>query len=194
MRFVIITLPPRATGEQIEALRRPLNQAVGAREALRYPPHLTLRTGLVCPDDKAGEAARDFLAHAARFLSVPVRTDGVFYATYGIPGQERGLVGWSVEITQPLLTLHRGLLAYQPWAKGPQAAFRPHVTLAFDDLGAEQVEVLRRRIEAMPPLPAFFWTVDHVALYHERPEGWVEWDRVRLKEGEDSWSGRLGTP
>jgi len=183
MRFVIITLPPRTIGERIDALRRPLNEAVGAREALRYPPHLTLRTGLVCPDDQAADAARDFLAHAAQFGTVPVRTEGIFYTTYGDPGAERGMVGWSIGATGPLLALHRDLLTHTPWSKGPQNTFRPHLTLAFDDLGAAEVEVLRERIEASPsPFPAFSWTVDHVALYHETPEGWKEWDRVSLKE------------
>lgn len=191
MRFVIITVPPRTIGERIDALRRPLNEAVGAHEALRYPPHLTLRTGLLCPDEQAGAVAKDFLSHAATLGAVPVRTEGVFYTTYGEPGQERGMVGWSIGATGPLLALHRDLLSYLPWAKSTQTTFRPHLTLAFDDLGAAEVEVLRQRIESSPaPFPTFSWTVDHVALFHETPEGWKEWSRVSLKENE---SNRVAT-
>ncbi len=181
MRFVIISLPPRVIRDRIDALRRPLNEEVGANQALRYPPHLTLRTGLVCPDDQADEAAQAFLAHASTLGAVPVRTEGLFFTTYGDPGWERGMVGWSVGASGPLLALHRGLLAFTPWAKGPQGAFRPHLTLAFDDLGGAEVEHLRQKIEALqPPVPNFSWTVDHVALYHETPQGWVEWDRAAL--------------
>lgn len=181
MRFVIISLPPKTIRDRIDALRRPLNQEVGAREALRYPPHVTLRTGLVCPDDRAKEVAEAFLAHAGTWNAVPVRTEGLFYTTYGDPGQERGMVGWTVGSTGPLLALHRGLLAFTDWAKGPQGAFRPHLTLAFDDLGADEVEHLRQTIATLePPVPNFSWTLDHVALFHETPEGWIEWSRVSL--------------
>jgi len=181
VRFVIISLPPRAIRDTIEALRRPLNEEIGAREALRYPPHITLRTGLVCPDDKADEVAEAFLDHARTMEAVPVRTEGLFFTSYGPPGNQHGLVGWSVAATEPLLVLHRGLLAFTDWAKGPQGPFRPHVTLAFDDLGADEVERLRLKIQAIkPPIPEFSWKVDHVALYHETLQGWVEWDRASL--------------
>jgi 2'-5' RNA ligase len=179
VRFVIITLPPEPTRQTMDALRRPLNQAVGAREALRYPPHVTLRTGLVCPDEKADSVAQEFLTHARAARAVPVETTGVFFTAYGEPGFERGLVGWSVDPSAPLLGLHQQLSAYQPWAKGPQGAFRPHVTLAFHDIGTIQVEALRQRIAAAP-LPAFAWTIDHVALYYETPDGWVEWGKVEF--------------
>lgn len=182
MRFVIITLPPKVIRDRIDALRRPLNEKVGAQEALRYPPHLTLRTGLVCPDDRAAEVADAFLAHARTLNAVPVRTEGLFYTAYGEPGAERGMVGWTVGSTGPLLALHRGLLEFTAWAKGPQGAFRPHLTLAFDDLGADEVEYLRRTISALdPPVPNFSWTLDNVALYHEADSQWVEWDHTSLR-------------
>ena len=181
MRFVIITLPPQIIRDRIDALRRPLNEEIGAQEALRYPPHLTLRTGLVCPDDRAAGVVEAFLAHASALNAVKVRTEGLFYTTYGDPGAERGIVGWTVGSTGPLLALHRGLLAFTDWAKGPQGAFRPHLTLAFDDLGADEVEQLRQRISTLdPPVPNFSWTIDNVALYHEVDSRWVEWDHCSL--------------
>lgn len=181
MRFVVITLPPADLCDRIEAIRRPLNETVGGREALRYPPHITLRTGLVCPDDRAAEVAGAFLAHAAAFGPVPIQTEGVFFTAYGPPGDERGLVGWSIAATGGLLALHRKLLEFQEWQKGPQGLFRPHLTLAFHDIGPGHVETLRRELSAARvTLPDFSWTADHVALYHERPEGWVEWGRAGL--------------
>lgn len=181
MRFVIITLPPEPMVRAIEALRRPLNEAVGAQEALRYPPHITLRTGLVCPDERAEEVGREFLQHARAGRSVSIETSDIFFVTYGDPGFERGLVGWSVGLSSSLLDLHRHLLDYRPWAKGPQAEFRPHMTVAFHDIGPAEVDALRGLVAASP-LPAFAWTADHVALYHETPQGWVEWGRAPLGE------------
>ena len=179
MRFVVITLPPADVCRTIEDLRRPLNALVGAREALRYPPHLTLRTGLVCPDGQAADVARAFLAHAATLSSVPVTTAGLFYTVYGDPGAERGMVGWHFPLTEALQDLHRGLLEFTSWPKGPQGRFQPHLSLAYHDLTPGGVEVLRSRL-AETPVPDFSWTADHVALYHELPEGWAEWGRTRL--------------
>lgn len=181
MRFVIITLPPPGIQGQIEAIRRPLNVRVGAVQALRYPPHVTLRTGLVCPDDRAEAVADAFLAHAARFGAVEASTEGLFFTAYGPADAPRGMVGWSVTPSPALVALHRGLLAFTPWQKGPQGAFRPHLTLAFDDLTPGGVEVIRRELEASGPVPDFAWTVDRVCLYHELPQGWVEWSSVSLR-------------
>lgn len=173
IRFVIITLPPRAVQDAVEALRRPLNQAVGASAALRYPPHLTLRTGLVCPDERAAAVATSFLDHAATQRAVPVRTEGLLFAP--------GLVAWSLGATAGLLALHRGLLGFMDWAKGPQGAYTPHMTLAFDDLRPGAAERLQALIANRgEPVPDFAWTVDHVALYHETPAGWVEYARTDL--------------
>lgn len=180
MRFVVISLPPAEIRDQIDALRRPLNALVGTHQALRYPPHITLRTGLVCPDDLAEEVSRSFLAHAAQFGPVSVVTRGVFFTSYGTP-EARGMVGWSVEASVGLMELHRNLLAYSAWQKGPQGPYQPHLTLAFDDLTPDGVEVIRRALAHQPPVPDFAWTVDAVALYHEGPEGWVEWSSINLK-------------
>jgi 2'-5' RNA ligase len=181
VRFVIITLPPPGIQGQIEAIRRPLNVKTGSAQALRYPPHITLRTGLVCPDDQAGVVADAFLAHAAGFHAVEASTQGLFFTTYGPADAPRGMVGWSVVPSPDLVALHRGLFAFSPWQKGPQGAFQPHLTLAFDDLAPCGVEVIRQSLEASGPVPDFAWTVDRVCLYHELPQGWVEWASVSLK-------------
>jgi len=182
MRFVVIGLPPPALCDEIEVLRRPLNRLVGAVQALRYPPHLTLRTGLVCPDDRADEVSRGFLAHAATLFQAPVATRGLFYTTYGVPEDKRGMVGWSVLPSFELLALHQGLLEYSAWQKGPQNGFQPHLTLAFDDLSPAGVETLRAELaRRSEPVPDFRWTLDRVSLYHELPGGWVEWNTAALK-------------
>jgi 2'-5' RNA ligase len=185
LRFVVITLPPPEVCQAIEALRRPLNALVGAHEALRYPPHVTLRTGLVCPDEKADEVARAFLDHGATLPQTRATTAGLFFTTYGEPGALRGMVGWHLPLTEGLQDLHRGLLDFTVWAKGPQGRFQPHLSLAYHDLDPAGVETLRAKV-AGSEVPDFTWTIDHVALYHERPEGWVEWGSRGLRPAEGS--------
>lgn len=181
MRFVIITVPPTPVADAIEALRRPWNQAVGTKEALRYPPHITLRTGLVCPDDDAPKAAEAFLSHAARCRPAVVRTQGLFFTTYGARGNEQHMAAWSVALSDALLALHQNLLLFTDWKKGPQGPFRPHLSLSYGDLSSQGLETLRHGLGALvPPVADFVWTIDHVALFHETPDGWVEWGRARI--------------
>lgn len=180
MRFVILGLPPREVQEEIEAFRGPLNRLVGSREALRYPPHITLRTGLVCPDDGAQEVSAAFLSHASRGVLTEVSTGGLFFTTYGPAEDPKAMVGWAVARSPGLMDLHGHLLGFSPWQKGPQGEFQPHLTVAFHDLTPPGLEVLRSTL-AGRPVPEFRWTLDRVALFHERPEGWVEWDSVSLK-------------
>jgi 2'-5' RNA ligase len=175
---VIITLPPDELRRQLETFRRPWNERFFAREALRYPAHITLRTGLVCPDDLAGEVAQAFLEHASHTSPAEVATDGLFYTTYGDP--LRGMVGWHVPVTAGLQRLHRHLLAFTSWQKGPQTTFEPHISLAYHDITPTQLAELRTSLDAAE-VPAAAWIVDHVALYHETPTGWVEWARRVLK-------------
>lgn len=178
MRFVIISVPPQPIADAIEAFRRPINEQVGASEALRYPPHITLRTGLVCPDDKAALVANQFLAFAEECSAVEVSTAGLFFSAYGEP--PRGMVGWSVPMTSSLVALHERLLGFRDWAKGPQGPYQPHLSLCYGDLTVAALESLRKQSQLWQ-VPDWRWTLNHVGLYYEKETGWVEWSSVRLK-------------
>lgn len=172
MRFVIITLAPDDLASTIDDLRRPFNRP-GCSEALEYPPHVTLRTGLVCPDDQAATVAGEFLEHASRCRRASIRTQGLFSAVSPGEGGEQLLVGWSVVPQEELLALHQNLLLYQKWPKGPQGPFHPHLSLVY---GPRPIVG-----DPRPKAPDFEWTADHVALFFRGPEAWVEWGRTSLR-------------
>lgn len=143
----------------------------GSAQALRYPPHVTLRTGIVCPDEVAEAVALDFLAHAS--LAKPARawTAGLRHEVYA-PG--KGLVALKVASDGTLEALHRHLLQFKVWAKGSQNAFHPHLTIAFDDLDEAATHRLAKHFTTPEcRLADFGFAVDSVALYYEKPEGWA---------------------
>lgn len=173
MRFIMISVPPEPLARDLRALQTLLGVESGALEALRYPPHVTLRTGMVCPDEASVEAVRAFGEHAARLDPVELRSEGPVASGYrDASGAERGFLGYRMELSPELLELHRGLLAFEPWRKGPQGAFEPHVSLCYHDLSPDSARSLleghRPRIEALAPA----WIVRAAELWEPDGGSW----------------------
>ena len=178
MRFVIIHALPPGSAPGLEKARAAAHELTGTSQALRYPPHVTLRTGLVCPDELADSVALEFLGHAAKARPARAWTLGLRHELYA---PDHGLVALEVHSDGSLETLHRHLLEFKAWAKGPQAAFRPHLTVAFDDLDkAATARLAEHFARSENRLVDFGFTVDTVALYYERPEGWTKFGSVPL--------------
>ncbi len=178
MRFVIIHALAEGSAPSLETARAEAHALTGSVKALRYPPHVTLRTGIICPDEVAEAVAQDFLTHAA--LAQPARawTAGLRHEVYS-PGH--GLVAMKVKSDGSLEALHRHLLQFKAWIKGPQNSFHPHLTIAFDDLDEAWTRTLTKHFSSAARKPAdFSFTVDSVALYRETPERWVEAGRTPL--------------
>jgi 2'-5' RNA ligase len=178
LRFVIIHALAQGTARAFEAARDEAHALTGSKQALRYPPHVTLRTGIICPDEVAEAVALDFLSHAA--LAKPARawTSGLRHEVYS-PGH--GLVALNVRSDGSLETLHRHLLQFKAWAKGPQKSYHPHLTIAFDDLDEAGTKTLTKHFSApQRRLADFGFTVDSVALYYEKSEGWALFGSVPL--------------
>ena len=52
VRLIIISLPPEPLLGRLTELRREMCALADSREALRYPVHITLRTGALVPEDE----------------------------------------------------------------------------------------------------------------------------------------------
>ena len=173
-RFIIITVLPGATARLFDGARRLVGRIGSSRAALAYPPHVTLRTGVLVPDDMVDffiDEFGDLLGHWAPFT---VATEGIFCSTY-LDGQVRkNIVGYRVRKDAALAALNQRLLAYVSWRASDRLAFEPHLTLAFDDLGAEGAQAVSRWREANPRvLPdRFQWTCDNVTLCRKIGDKW----------------------
>jgi 2'-5' RNA ligase len=181
MRYIVISVPPEPMAREIHRLQKTLSGRTGAREALRYPPHVTLRTGLVCPETAAGDAVHAFLEHARALKGAEIVCTGPAASAYrDASGIERGFLGYKVTLSDDLLRLHRGLLAFSPWMKGPQGSYEPHVSLCYHDVSPAEVRVLlkefRQELEEQRPS----WRADTVELWEQTGDTWRLCARVAL--------------
>jgi len=184
MRLIIISTLPLELAGPIAGLQKKIGARADAREALRYPPHITLRTGLVCPDDQAEGVARDFLEHARTRYPIAVRADSVVASAYtDSTGIERGFLAYRIARTAELRALHLHLLAYTAWQKGPQGPFEPHLSLCYKDVAPPMVSHLAEEFdqELRTTIPA--WRLERVELWREEAAGWVPFAATRLEGG-----------
>lgn len=137
-------------------------------EALTYPPHITLRTGAIVPEDRVESYTDAFVAHAEAHRAVDVVAGALVQDTYFSDGKKRHFVGFSIEPSPGLRSLNRHLLALRQFAKSNRQDFHPHLTIAFHDMDAEGAERVAAWLEANPTrVPTGLrWVCDNVGLYN----------------------------
>lgn len=147
------------------------------RRALSYPPHVTLRTGALVPDDEVETWLDAFGRHIAGWETpVPIRTAGYVYEPYEAEGVEKHFFGYRVAETPELLAFHEYLCRFTPHIKSPGAGFRPHLSLAYDDVGEVGAARLHELVRRSPQLVAadYAWTCRSVDVYHRLADRWVQ--------------------
>lgn len=176
-RLVLISTPPLLLRSRLEDLREELCRKGSCREALRYPVHLTLRTGVLLPDSKREDFLESFGAHVRTL--VPFRVELGALITERMPegsGQGAGgcFAGFEVAMTEELINAHNALAAFAPYRKGLQYPYRPHLTMAFDDLSAEGLEAIRRAAAGKEnDFVGQAWTCRAVECYRRDGERWI---------------------
>jgi 2'-5' RNA ligase len=174
VRCIIITVPPADVADAIDRIRREVSRIGDTYEALTYPPHVTLRTGAVVP-------ARDvdrFLARmdtaVAGIEPFTIETDRFEIDEYTARGRPRYFVGYAIKPHRSLIHLHEQLWTVPEWRKRERSEFRPHLTIAFDDLdenGARRVERAIARSELAVPAN-LSWRCTNVSFYTRDDDVW----------------------
>jgi 2'-5' RNA ligase len=183
-RFIIITVPPADVADRLDVLRCELSELSGSRGALAYPPHVTLRTGAVVPIEEVEGYAEEFARYVEPQRPFRMHTEGVICTSYRSHEEERTkyIVLMPIAQIRPLMELNRNLLRYTRFRKSDKTTFRPHLTLAFDDLSGEGLRRLEAHVERYPERFAarFEWTCDNVRLCMCRDGEWVDFRVYRL--------------
>jgi len=179
-RFICVSVLPDGPAAVLEPLRADLAALSGAREALAYPLHVTLRTGFLVPSGER-QAFFEGLGSAIRGRpSFRMRARGLCRVSY----QEgrRFLLAYELALDDELRGLHEALLSYSSYMKGDQYKYSPHITLAFHDLGPEGFARCSRWIDRRPPLldTSFEWDCDNVCLLSKAGDRWEERMRYPL--------------
>ena len=174
-RFIIITLPDAAVCAEIEILRKPLCERFCAFETLRYPPHVTLRTGALVPEGLESEFLEGIRQTLTGVHPFPMRTTGLYTGSYTQDQGSKPIVALEIEKTEQLISLNHRLLTYAPFRKSNRLTFRPHLSLLFGDLTEENLERFRNEaaIETQATTPAFEWTCNNLSIYKQDGDNWL---------------------
>jgi 2'-5' RNA ligase len=174
VRLIIITVPPTAVQAELSLLRANCSGVSSSHAAAAYPPHVTLRTGVIVPP--RGMSA--FLAEFGRLLEeiepFELRTGEIVFRTILRDSGEVPIVALEIEPSAALLSLNARLLGYKTYRANDRTGFWPHLTLAFQDLSPAGLRNLERYLAAREDLRSLrlTWTCDNVSLYRQRGRRW----------------------
>lgn len=184
-RLIMITVPPPAVCDAINAVRRPLAALADSAVALSYPPHVTLRTGAVVPLDQLQpfvDGLQVLLQDVSPFI---LTAQGIHMGTYERDDGPQPIVAFKITPSHALLALNQRLLTYRQYRKSERTAFKPHLSIAYEDLSMANYEKLCAHIKTQPELQtrAFEWTCDNVSLYEKVDQRWVPYHVIQLHSG-----------
>ena len=177
-RYIIISETPDRISGLLESIRHHMAGEYGSVSALEYPPHITLRTGVVVPMDK-----RDIVFDSFRRLTYgsgpfSVRTDGLIFSEYA---KGKYLAGYSMAKDEALMRFNELLLTYREYRKSDKVDFQPHLTLLFDDLTKENFKNCRDSLTSKHcELPGLQWELEEYGFYYYVRGKWVPEEIIRL--------------
>jgi len=175
IRLIIITVPPPAVAAELETLRRALCDRYRAPWALAYPPHVTLRTGVLVPPEAMPAFLGTFGTLFEEIQPFPIRTEAARCGHVDLEGRRQPFVFLPVIQDDSLRRLHRTLLAYRPYCKSDKTHFEPHLTLLCDELTPEDWQALQAEVRDAPQRfgKTYTWPCDNVALFVQDGPRWV---------------------
>lgn len=185
VRFIIITVPPPDTSMRLENARAAAASFSRSCAALAYPPHVTLRTGAVVPEQSIAAFAEGLQESLGAWRPFIIRMRGLFQASWQSgDGEELHMVAWRIERDAPLLDLHERLSAFTPFRRRAQPAFEPHLTLAFEDITATGARDLLRHAQGDPGTfpPDLAWPCNNIGLYRREGVRWEPFIVLRTME------------
>lgn len=182
VRLIVITVPPDDLCAEIDLFRREIARIGDSREALTYPPHITLRTGAIVPAEALEDYGERLERHLTGTRPFPIETASLEQSRYTAHGALRHFVGYQIRRSEELLALNRRLLRFCDWIKSDRIDFYPHLTMAFHDLDGAGAGRVARWIAANPErVPAGFrWTCDNVGLWRRGTERWEPFRVIRF--------------
>ncbi len=173
-RLIIITVAQPEVAKQIQNLRSPLCHRYSAPWALRYPPHITLRTGLIVPNNKLDEVFQTFTHIVDATQPFTIQTQTTAYSQMKYEDEEHFFIYQPVQETPALMSLNQQLLTYRDYRKSDKMTFYPHLTLFWGDIPKNEEAMLRIAIDCKKNgfSKTFSWQCNTFAFYQEKEDGW----------------------
>lgn len=182
VRFIIITVPPDDVAGEINTFRRRVSEVGNAREALKYPPHVTMRTGALVPRGEVDSFTDRFVRHLTGIQPFRMETNTLHQGIYASEDETRNFVGYGIDPSPELTSLHGRLLELVEYRKNAHRNSNPHLTIAFHDLSVDGAARVARWIEDnSDSVPAgFSWTCGNVGLYRLLDGRWELFREARF--------------
>ena len=182
IRLIIINVLPSFIDRHIDKIRKPICKTFGDEWALTYPPHVTLRTGVVVSCNEIDEFVGEFgeILEACRPFTVKTQKARLSSMTY--EGERKAFLHYPVIKNDPLVDLNRRLLQYTRYRKSRKRRFHPHITLFWGKLKPGAVKTLRSMVtkESKDMGLCHEWTLDNVSLYIQKGHQWEPYYIYRL--------------
>ncbi|MBN2735909.1 MAG: 2'-5' RNA ligase family protein [Spirochaetales bacterium] len=158
IRFIIITTPPKQIQDEINVLRYEISRIGDCREALNYPPHITLRTGALVPENETPVYFKLFDKHIKELKPFSITTQGIDGGIYQSQGESKHYFYYRINLTPELVEFHKRLLSFELYKKQEQTYYSPHLTLAFEDLSDEKYKEVKQYLgEKMQSARNYYW-------------------------------------
>jgi 2'-5' RNA ligase len=184
--LIVISLPPEPMLQEFDALSQELSELTGAKVALTYPPHVTLRTGFLVPEEDLSVWKDSFTHHLSSISPAKIQLKGLINHQYTDreTGLEHYFCGFDVSLTAELQSFHKQLLSYIPYRKRQQTNYQPHLSLAYKDLNREGSEKIAQWLRDHPNVGAESrsWLADRISVYHECEGKWIVFDEFSVQE------------
>jgi 2'-5' RNA ligase len=182
VRLIIITVPPPAVRVELAELRATCSGVAASHAAAAYPPHVTLRTGVVVPSARMGTFLDEFGRLLEGVRPFEIRTGDVVFRTIARDEGVVPIVALEIEPSPELVFLNAQLLQYEMYRASGRVYFWPHLTLAFQDLSPEGRLRLEHYLAAREELRSrrFAWRCDNVSLYRQQGRHWQPHHVYRL--------------
>lgn len=178
-RFIIISHLSEQLSKLIVKEQKKLFNLTGSKEALLYPPHITLRTGALVPEDKIEHYLSSFQNNIIGINPFYIKSNSCIFDTYIFEGKKNYFIGYSIFPEAELISLHKRLWDFSEYAKPRKKDFNPHISLAYKDLSFEKFEEAKKNWQPSITQP-LEGLIDSISLYHFKNECWTEYIRFYL--------------
>ncbi|MFA6963803.1 MAG: 2'-5' RNA ligase family protein [Patescibacteria group bacterium] len=164
--IAVIGLFSEETSDRLQELRAEIAEKFDVREALSWPPHVTLRPGLIVPSDKIADMISQFKEFISPIGPIQVVLSGFkFFDNAIVGGTAKNPYVATVDVAKgaELSGINRKLLQFNAFPAQQARAFDPHVTLAYNDVTEEKFTEIKRYLADRDFDEKS--TIDAIALY-----------------------------
>lgn len=182
IRFIIITTPPEQISRELTGLIEKLADIGKTKAARQYPPHITLRTGVLVPEPELNFFFKDFKKVTDELSAFHIETKGIDIITYNDNGAVRYLVYYRIKENPELRHTNKRLLTYSLYKKSNKTGFHPHLSLAYKDIDESGLNRIKSYLKYNNHRRDYSWLCDNIGFYYENSGKWQPYHVFTLKD------------